>query len=249
MGFPGDTSGKESPWQSIRRRPGRSPEEGNGSPLQYSCRKNSKDRWSWQATVHGITVRLSNWAQCNHIITFLLKPRRSRWVYKLKSTSFGCLFSLVWISLALLSSLHVPISFSNPHTCSSLSEASVLVRLSLHDSQSTRRQRGHHHARHGDRHVCGALGKMRSMILILFRKTCVYFMKMRLLSSLADEKVGVWRIPTLYQGHSAGWYLGPFWWELGHRPGVGDRRWVNQRSSKSGSQDWVYEWFCAVCGT
>ena len=34
---------------------GRSPEEGNGNPLQYSCVKNSIDRRAWWATVHGVT--------------------------------------------------------------------------------------------------------------------------------------------------------------------------------------------------
>ena len=34
---------------------GRSPGEGNGNPFQYSCLKNSIDRGSWQATVHGFT--------------------------------------------------------------------------------------------------------------------------------------------------------------------------------------------------
>ena len=33
---------------------GRSPEEGNGNPLQYSCLGNPMDRGTWQATVHGI---------------------------------------------------------------------------------------------------------------------------------------------------------------------------------------------------
>ena len=42
---------------------GRSPGEGNGSPLQYSCLGNPMDRGAWQATVHGsqrIRQRLSN---------------------------------------------------------------------------------------------------------------------------------------------------------------------------------------------
>ena len=30
---------------------GKSPGEGNGDPLQYSCLENSKDRGAWQATV------------------------------------------------------------------------------------------------------------------------------------------------------------------------------------------------------
>ena len=34
---------------------GRSPGEGNGNPLQYSCLENPMDRRHWQATVHGIT--------------------------------------------------------------------------------------------------------------------------------------------------------------------------------------------------
>ena len=37
---------------------GRSPGEGNGKPLQYSCLEIPMDREAWQATVHGIsTVR------------------------------------------------------------------------------------------------------------------------------------------------------------------------------------------------
>ena len=34
---------------------GRSPGEGNGNPLQYSCLENSMDREAWQATVHGVS--------------------------------------------------------------------------------------------------------------------------------------------------------------------------------------------------
>ena len=34
---------------------GRSPGEGNGNPLQYSCLENPMDRGAWQVTVHGIT--------------------------------------------------------------------------------------------------------------------------------------------------------------------------------------------------
>jgi len=32
---------------------GRSPGEGNGNPLQYSCLGNPMDRGVWRATVHG----------------------------------------------------------------------------------------------------------------------------------------------------------------------------------------------------
>ena len=33
---------------------GRSPGEGNGNPVQYSCLENPMDRGAWQATVHGV---------------------------------------------------------------------------------------------------------------------------------------------------------------------------------------------------
>ena len=33
---------------------GRSPGEGNGNPLQYSCLGNPMDREAWQATVLGV---------------------------------------------------------------------------------------------------------------------------------------------------------------------------------------------------
>ena len=33
---------------------GRSPGEGNGNPLQYSCLENSMDRGVWRATVLGV---------------------------------------------------------------------------------------------------------------------------------------------------------------------------------------------------
>ena len=66
-GCPGDSDGKESacsagdqgsiPWL------GRSPGEGNGCPLQYSCLENPMERGAWWATVHGVTknqTRLSD---------------------------------------------------------------------------------------------------------------------------------------------------------------------------------------------
>ena len=41
---------------------GKSPGEGNGNPLQYSCLENPMDREAWWATVHGVSksqIRLS----------------------------------------------------------------------------------------------------------------------------------------------------------------------------------------------
>ena len=37
---------------------GRSPEEGNGNPLQYSCLGNLMDRGAWKAAIHGVTKRV-----------------------------------------------------------------------------------------------------------------------------------------------------------------------------------------------
>ena len=42
---------------------GRSPGEGNGNPLQYSCLEDSMDRGAWRAIVHGFArsqTRLSD---------------------------------------------------------------------------------------------------------------------------------------------------------------------------------------------
>ena len=36
----------------------RSPGEGHGNPLQYSCLGSPMDRGAWQAIVHGITKEL-----------------------------------------------------------------------------------------------------------------------------------------------------------------------------------------------
>ena len=36
---------------------GRSPGEGNGNPLQYSCLGNPMDRGAWQATVHRVVMK------------------------------------------------------------------------------------------------------------------------------------------------------------------------------------------------
>ena len=58
MGFPGSSDDKESACNagglgSISES-GRSPVEGNGNSLQYSCLENSVDRGTWQATLHGV---------------------------------------------------------------------------------------------------------------------------------------------------------------------------------------------------
>ena len=37
---------------------GRSPGEGNGKPLQYSCLENPMNEGAWWATVHGVAKEL-----------------------------------------------------------------------------------------------------------------------------------------------------------------------------------------------
>ena len=39
--------------QNLIPESGKSPGEGNGYPLQYSCLENSMDRGAWQAKVYG----------------------------------------------------------------------------------------------------------------------------------------------------------------------------------------------------
>ena len=59
--FPGGSDGKESTYNagdlSLIPGLGKSPGEGNGNPLQYSCLDNSMDRGAWWATVYGVAKR------------------------------------------------------------------------------------------------------------------------------------------------------------------------------------------------
>ena len=58
MGFPGGPVVKNVPANArdadLIPGLGRSPGEGNGNPLQYSCLENPTDRGAWWATVNGI---------------------------------------------------------------------------------------------------------------------------------------------------------------------------------------------------
>ena len=59
MGVPGGSVGKESACNAGDPGSipvlGRSPGEGNGYTVQYSCLENSMDRGAWQTTVHRVT--------------------------------------------------------------------------------------------------------------------------------------------------------------------------------------------------
>ena len=62
-GFPGGSDSKESACKSRRHGLipglGKSPGEGNGNPLQYSCLENPMDKGTWWTpTIHGVTKEL-----------------------------------------------------------------------------------------------------------------------------------------------------------------------------------------------
>ena len=73
--FPGGSDGKVSAYNAEDPGSipglGRSPGEGNGNPLQYSCLENPMGRGAWQAIVHGVAksrTRLSDFTSNKGII-------------------------------------------------------------------------------------------------------------------------------------------------------------------------------------
>ena len=53
---------------------GRSPREGNGYPLQYSCLENLMDRGAWWATLHRVArsgTQLKQFGVCTHTCTHI----------------------------------------------------------------------------------------------------------------------------------------------------------------------------------
>ena len=66
--FPGGSDSKASAYnvgdQGSIPGSGRSPGEGNGKPLQYSCLENSKDGGAWRATAHGVIKSQTQLSMC-----------------------------------------------------------------------------------------------------------------------------------------------------------------------------------------
>ena len=66
-GFPGGSDGKESACNAedpgLIPGLGRSPGEGNGNPLHYSCPQNPMDRGVCQSAAHGVA---KSWTQPSH---------------------------------------------------------------------------------------------------------------------------------------------------------------------------------------
>ena len=50
---------------------GRSPGEGNGNPLPYSCQENSMGRRAWRATVHGVTKKSDTTKQLSMQVIYI----------------------------------------------------------------------------------------------------------------------------------------------------------------------------------
>ena len=92
--FPDDSDGKESfcnegDLGSIHGS-GRTPREGNGNPLQYSCLENSMDRGAWWAAVHGVAEQdmteqvTHTHKQCSNHSTMALISHASKMILKIQ---------------------------------------------------------------------------------------------------------------------------------------------------------------------
>ena len=107
----------------------RSPGEGNGNPLQYSCLKNSTDRGAWQAEVHGVTKSQTQMSKHAHTLASMhsFSQDQPSFLAKMKYTMQGrnspgwiqhtlgiLIIWLTWINwvMPLLLLLHCVPSFS-----------------------------------------------------------------------------------------------------------------------------------------
>ena len=72
LSFPGGSEDKASACNAgdpgLNPGLGRSPGEGNGNPLQYSCLENPMDRGDWRATVHGVAKSWTRLSDFTHTL-------------------------------------------------------------------------------------------------------------------------------------------------------------------------------------
>ena len=80
-GFPGGSEVKESACNEgdVGSVPGfgRSPGEGNGNPLQYSCQENLMDGGAWWATVHGVAKSQTRLSDFTYLLTYISELKES----------------------------------------------------------------------------------------------------------------------------------------------------------------------------
>ena len=90
LGFPCGSAGKESTCDAVQSLGcKRSPGEGNGHPLQYSCLENPMDRGAWGAPVHGAQRAGHDWMT------------NTLWIYLFSFRKPKCTASLSHENLAL----------------------------------------------------------------------------------------------------------------------------------------------------
>ena len=77
MGFPGGSEVKASAPNAgdpgLIPGSGRSPGEGNGNSLQYSCLENPRDGEAWKATVHRVAKSWTQLRDFTYLLTYLLR--------------------------------------------------------------------------------------------------------------------------------------------------------------------------------
>ena len=97
LDFPGGSDGKASVYNAgdpdLIPGSGRSPEEGNGNPLQYSCLENPTEGEAWWATVHGVTRSRTRLSGFTSLHLFCLHWIFSSWV--ILYCLFECLIFLM----------------------------------------------------------------------------------------------------------------------------------------------------------
>ena len=116
-GFPYGSAGKESACNvgelGLIPNSGRSPREGNGNSLQYSCLWNTTDRGAGQTAVHGMakTVRLA--------FTFISDKAESHGAEKQQKWKLTSILSLVLYTGFFKSSIYIiDMNFTNNVTVS-----------------------------------------------------------------------------------------------------------------------------------
>ena len=116
MGFPGGSEAEASACNAgdLGSIPGlgRSPGEGNGSPLQYSCLENPMDGEDWWAMVHGVAkswTRLSDFTSLHRFVTVFL-PRSKHllisWLQSLSTMIFEPQYRIKSLKKNLLFAQH-----------------------------------------------------------------------------------------------------------------------------------------------